>query len=74
MGWTLPGILLTMYGAGRIDPTKVAVLLSVEVVVGLGTAAALTDEPFGLRELIGATLILTAGVAEFLLVPKPNRS
>jgi drug/metabolite transporter (DMT)-like permease len=36
----------------------------VEVVVGLSTAAVLTDEPFGARELLGAVLIMGAGGVE----------
>ncbi|OFV87347.1 MAG: hypothetical protein A3J75_00640 [Acidobacteria bacterium RBG_16_68_9] len=36
-----------------------------EVVIGLGSAALLTDEPFGAREAAGAGLILAACGAEF---------
>jgi len=70
--WTLPVILLTLYGAGSIDPGKVSILLSLEVVVGLGTAAWLTDEPFGAREMLGAVLIVGAGVIEVAAAaPRP---
>ncbi len=64
MIWMLPVVWLTVYGGSRLDPGKVAVLLLVEVVVGLASAAILTDEPFGLRELTGAVLIMAAGGAE----------
>jgi drug/metabolite transporter (DMT)-like permease len=34
--------------------------------VGVGSAAILLDEPFGLRELAGAILIVSAGVVEVM--------
>jgi drug/metabolite transporter (DMT)-like permease len=39
--WTLPLIALTLYGASRIDPGKVAILLTFEVVVGVFSACGL---------------------------------
>jgi len=62
----MPAVLwLTLYGAGRLDPGRVAVLLTFEVVIGLTSAALLTDEPFGVRELTGAVLIVAACGSEF---------
>jgi len=66
--WMMPVILLTIVGASRLDPGRVAILLMFEIIVGLTTAAALADEPFGLREAIGAGLILAASGTE--LAPK----
>jgi drug/metabolite transporter (DMT)-like permease len=62
--WMLPVIWLTVFGASRLDPGRVAIFLMAEVVVGLTTAAVLTDEPFGARELAGAVLIMGAGGVE----------
>ena len=62
--WMLPVIWLTVFGASRLDPGRVAVCLMLEIVVGLTTAALLTDEPFGWRECIGAVLILGASGVE----------
>jgi drug/metabolite transporter (DMT)-like permease len=62
--WMLPVIWLTVVGAGRLDPGRVAILLMLEVIVGLTTAALLTDEPFGAREAVGAGLILAASGTE----------
>ncbi len=62
--WMLPVIWLTVYGGSRLDPGKVAILLMFEIIAGLTSAAILTDEPFGLRELIGAVLIMAAGGVE----------
>ena len=41
-------------------------LLLAEVLVGVGSAAILLDEPFGLREISGAVLIVLAGVVEVM--------
>ncbi len=62
--WLLPVICLTIAGASRLDPGRVAILLMFEIIVGLTTATALTDEPFGAREAIGAGLILAASGTE----------
>lgn len=62
--WMPAVIWLTMFGGSRLDPGRVAVLLMFEIVVGLASAALLTDEPFGGRELLGAMLILSATGSE----------
>jgi drug/metabolite transporter (DMT)-like permease len=36
------------------------------LLVGVGSAAILLDEPFGLREIAGAILIVSAGVVEVM--------
>ena len=65
----MPAVLwLTMFGGSRIDPGRVALLLMLEVVIGLTSAALLTSEPFGRRELLGAILILAACGSEFFAV------
>jgi drug/metabolite transporter (DMT)-like permease len=58
--WMLPVIWLTVYAASNVDPGRFAILLMFEIVVGLATAALLTDEPFGARELAGAVLVMSA--------------
>jgi len=63
----LPALLwLTVFGGSRVSPGRVAILLMLEVVIGLASAALLTDEPFGLRELAGAACILAASGAELV--------
>jgi drug/metabolite transporter (DMT)-like permease len=62
--WLLPVVWLTIYGASRLAPGRVAICLMLEIVVGLTTATLLTDEPFGLRELVGALLIIGASGVE----------
>jgi drug/metabolite transporter (DMT)-like permease len=58
--WMLPVVWLTIFGASHLGPGRVAIFLMLEIVVGLTTASLLTDEPFGVRELIGAVLITGA--------------
>ena len=46
----LPVMWLTIVGASRLDPGRVAILLMFEIIVGLSTAAVLTDEPMQMRK------------------------
>lgn len=62
----LPVTYVTVWPATVLSPGRVGMLLMVEVLVGVASAAILIDEPFGLRELLGATLIVSAGVVEVL--------
>ena len=63
--WILPGMFMTLFGADHLPPGRVAIFLMVEVVVALVSSAILIDEPFGLREMAGAILILGASLTEF---------
>jgi drug/metabolite transporter (DMT)-like permease len=63
--WMPVVLWLTMFGGSRLAPGRVAVLLMLEVVIGLASAAWLTNEPFGQRELTGATFIVAACGSEF---------
>ena len=60
----LPATWLVFWGAARLDPGRVAILLLLELVAAAIASAILTQEPFGWREVAGCVLILLAGVAE----------
>lgn len=60
----LPAMFLVFWGAARLSPGRVGILLMGEVVVGVASAAILTDEPFGTREIIGSLLVIGAGLIE----------
>ncbi len=62
--WLVPMTLLELWGARRMDPGRVCIVLMLEIVVAAATATALTDEPFGWREALGSALIMGAGVVE----------
>jgi drug/metabolite transporter (DMT)-like permease len=69
--WMLPVVWLTIFGASRLDPGRVGILLMFEIIVGLTTAALLANEPFGLREITGALLIMGASGIEVTTRPPP---
>lgn len=62
----IPILFLTVWGAKRLPPATVGILLLGEIVTAVLSAAILLDEPFGAREVIGAVLIAGAGVLEVL--------
>ena len=70
----LPITYLTIWPTTVLSPGRVGMLLMVEVLVGVASAAILTDEPFGTREIVGATLIIAAGVVEVLRQQKFDNS
>jgi drug/metabolite transporter (DMT)-like permease len=70
----LPITYLTIWPTTLLSPGRVGMLLMVEVVVGVASAALLIDEPFGLRELTGALLIVAAGVVEVTRQQKFDKS
>ena len=65
-GSMLPISYLTIWPATVLSPGRVGMLIMVEVIVGVISAAILTDEQFGVREFAGTVLILSAGVVEVL--------
>lgn len=62
--YLIPLTWLLMWGAGRLSPGRVAILLLFEVLAAAVSASLLTDEPFGPREWTGGALILVAVVLE----------
>lgn len=62
--WYLPITWVMIWGAARLDPGRVSILLLFEVGVATASANILTDEPFGWREVAGGLLIVAAGVLE----------
>lgn len=71
--WAVPTMVLMMWGAQRLDPGRVGILLMSEVLVGAASAAVLTDEPFGARQLIGGGLIVAAALIDVLAhAPEAN--
>ena len=70
----LPITYLTIWPTTVLSPGRVGMLLMVEVIVGVASAAILTDDHFGLRELVGTALIISAGVVEVLRQQKIDKS
>lgn len=69
VAFVVPSVFMVIWGATLLSPGRVGILLMGEVVVGIASAAVLTDEPFGAREAVGAVLIVSAGLIEVLTQP-----
>ncbi len=52
------------WGSRFVDPGRLGLLLQLEVVVGIFSAALLAGEVFGWREAIGTALVISAGIVE----------
>jgi drug/metabolite transporter (DMT)-like permease len=72
-GFLIPAMLMQLYGTKLVDPGRVGILFQMEAVVGIASAALLTDEPFGWMEAIGSILVISAAFAE-VLGPRLRRS
>lgn len=63
-GLFIPAMWGIYWGSRYVDPGRLGILLQLEAVVGIGSAALLAGEPFGLRETVGAVLVVSAGLIE----------
>lgn len=63
-GFLIPVMWGLLWGSKHIDSARLGILLQMEAVVGIGSAAVLTDEPFGLVEMLGTILVVGAGVVD----------
>lgn len=71
-GFMIPVMGGLLWGAAHIDPGRLGILLQIEAVVGVASAAALTDEPFGVVEALGSVLVVGAGVVDVLGGDRPE--
>ena len=58
---------LIIWGARQLSPGLVGLLNLMELVAGAATAAWLSGEPFGWREIVGGTLIAAAALVDIAL-------
>ena len=63
-----------LWGARLISPGRAGLLLMMEVITGLASAALLAGEPFGVVQVVGSTLIMAAALAEVLPVAGRRRA
>ena len=63
----IPGFYAIAWGVPLLNPGTVGVLFMTEISVGAISAALLTDEPFGVREILGVILITMAGLTEVVV-------
>jgi drug/metabolite transporter (DMT)-like permease len=62
----VPPNFLVLWAAQRLDPGRVGILLTTEVLVGALSAGFLSGQPFGLPEIAGTIFIISAGLVEVL--------
>lgn len=62
----VPPNVLVLWAAQRLDPGRIGILLTTEVLVGAISAALLAGETFGWPELAGTTFMIAAGLVEVL--------
>lgn len=65
-GFLIPTMWGIYWGSRHVDPGRVGILLQIEVVVGISSAALLAGEPFGVRQAVGAILVISAGLIEVI--------
>lgn len=65
----LPATWMTIWPASVLSPARVGILFMTEALVGIASAAWLTEEPFGAQHIAGAGLIVGAGIVEVLRKP-----
>jgi len=63
----IPGFYAITWGVPLLNPGTVGVLFMTEISVGAISAALLTNEPFGTREILGVILITAAGLTEVVV-------
>ncbi len=68
---TLPMWFLTLWGIRHLEPARATLIFMLEVCIGVLSAALLTEEPFGWRELAGMLLVLAAAAVELMPPPAP---
>lgn len=60
----MPTTCALLWGARYLDPGRMGILLQMEAIVGIASAALLAGEPFGLAEACGSLLVIGASATE----------
>lgn len=60
----IPMMWALLWASQLIDPARLGILLQMEAIVGITSAALFAGEPYGLRELTGTFLVLSAGFVD----------
>ncbi|MDP5358783.1 MAG: DMT family transporter, partial [Paracoccaceae bacterium] len=64
--WWALSIVGLLWATTKLEPARVGILMISEVLVSVASAALIAGEVLSLPELMGGTLVLIAGVLEFL--------
>jgi drug/metabolite transporter (DMT)-like permease len=63
-GFLIPVMWGIYWGSRNVDPGRLGILLQIEAVAGITSAALLAGEPFGAPQAVGAVLVIGAGMVE----------
>ena len=63
-----------LWGVRLVSPGRAGLLLMMEVVTGIASAAAFAGERFGVAQVAGSMLIVAAALVEVLPVPRDRRT
>jgi drug/metabolite transporter (DMT)-like permease len=70
----VPAMVLSLWGAARLSPGRASILMTFEVVVGIGSAAWLAGEDLGWQKILGGVLIVSASLLESWQARRETRS
>ena len=70
IGFLIPSNIVVLWSPSKIGASLFSILILSEIVFGTLSSGLFADEPFGLREIIGGTLMLLAGFLEVMSGPK----
>lgn len=62
----IPVMWGVFWGSAQVDPGRLGILLQIEAVVGIGSAALFAGEPFGIQQAVGGVFVIGAGLAEVM--------
>lgn len=62
--WVVPAMVLSLWGAGHLSPGRASILMTSEVIVGVGSAVWLAGEDLGWHKVLGGVLIVSASLLE----------
>jgi drug/metabolite transporter (DMT)-like permease len=65
-GFLIPVMWGIYWGSRNVDPGRLGILLQIEAVAGITSAALFAGEQFGAPQAIGAVLVIGAGVVEVI--------
>jgi drug/metabolite transporter (DMT)-like permease len=70
----IPTNIVLLWTPSVVGGGLYSIIILIEIVVGSASAAVLTDESFGWREIVGSFLIISAGLTEIVLAPKASQN
>ncbi len=70
----IPASWMIIWPATVLSPARIGILFMAEAIAGITSAALLTDEPFGTREIAGTLLVIGAAIVEIARPPDPRQN